>query len=54
MEGEEGVRRKDRTAIHGAVNGGSSLPISTIQTYDRGVDMKAWAHLSQGYTLRKM
>ena len=24
------------------------------KTYDRGVDMKAWVHLSQGYTLRRM
>ena len=33
---------------------GLSPTVSTIQTYDRGVDMKAWAHLSQGYTLRRM
>lgn len=29
MEGEEGVRHKDRTAIHGAVNVSSSLVSST-------------------------
>lgn len=29
MEGEEGVRHKDRTAIHGAVNVSSSLTSST-------------------------
>lgn len=29
MEGEEGVRHKDRTAIHGAVNASSSLASST-------------------------
>lgn len=30
MEGEEGVRHKDRTAIHGAVNVGSSPASRTI------------------------
>ena len=24
------------------------------KTYDRGVDIQAWVHLSQGYTLRRM
>jgi len=32
MEGEEGVRHKDRTAIHGAVNVSSSLTGSTNKT----------------------
>lgn len=38
MEGEEGVRHKDRTAIHGAVNVSSSLTGSTNNWCIDGID----------------
>ena len=51
MEGEEGVRHKDRTAIHGAVNVSSSLTSSTNNWCIDGIDRhRGWTVHAGGET----